>query len=223
MRIVKLKASQFDNFASSHRYRNYYQTSMYANVMSKFGYRSQFLGFVNDYNKLIGATLIIYKEVWRKYKMAYAPRGFLFNYEDGATLNQATDLLIDVLGSQNFILLRIDPYVPLTIRDTEGNILNFNENGNKVIDNLKRAGFKYRGKNIYFETEKPRWEAIVMLQRDVEEIFERLDKRTRNKVRKAISNGLGVVKDEHKNINKLFQFVGKNLLCKNKNRKLCNQ
>ena len=209
MRIVKLKPSQFDNYASSHRYRNYYQTSMYANVMSKFGYRSQYLGIVNDYNKLIGATLIIYKEVWRKYKMAYAPRGLLFNYEDGEALNQLTDLIIDVLGSQNFILLRIDPYVPLTIRDAEGNILNFNENGNKVIDNLKRAGFKYKGKNLYFETEKPRWEAIVMLQRDVEEIFERLDKRTRNKVRKAISNGLGVVKDEHRNINKLFQFVGK--------------
>ena len=63
MKIVKLNSSQFDKFASMHRYRNYYQTSMYANVMNKFGYHTQFLGVVNDENKLIGATLLLYKEV----------------------------------------------------------------------------------------------------------------------------------------------------------------
>ena len=70
MKIVKLNPAQFDRFASNHRYRNYYQTSMYGSVMSKFGYRIQYLGFVNEYNKLVGATLIIYKEVWRKNKIA---------------------------------------------------------------------------------------------------------------------------------------------------------
>ena len=115
MKIVKLKASQFDNFASSHRYRNYYQTSMYANVMSKFGYKTQFLGIINEYNQLVGATLIIYKEVWRKYKMAYAPRGLLFNYENENIIKDLVTQLKNVLGTQNFILLRIDPYVPLSI------------------------------------------------------------------------------------------------------------
>ena len=209
MKIVKLKASQFDNFASSHRYRSYYQSSMYANVMSKFGYKSQFLGIINEYNKLVGATLIIYKEVWKKYKMAYAPRGILFNYETPEAIKEVADLLRDVLGSQNFMLLRMDPYVPLSIRDVEGNILNYNENGSTVIDNLTAAGFKYKGENLYFETEKPRWEAIVMLQRDIEDIFARIDKRTRNKIRKALGNGLAVEKDPNKNVNRLFQFVGK--------------
>jgi lipid II:glycine glycyltransferase (peptidoglycan interpeptide bridge formation enzyme) len=48
-----------------------------------------------------------------------------------------------------------------------------------------------------------------MLQRDSEEIFARLDKRTRNKIRKAAGNGIAVVRDESKSVNKLFQFVGK--------------
>ena len=82
MKIVKLNSAQFDKFATSHKYRNYFQSSMYGNVMSKFGYRSQYLGIVNEYNKLIGATLIIYKEVFMKNKIAYAPRGILFNYEN---------------------------------------------------------------------------------------------------------------------------------------------
>ena len=209
MKIVKLTASQFDNFASSHRYRNYYQTSMYANVMSKFGYHSQFLGIINEYNKLMGATLIIYKTIWKKNKIAYAPRGPLFNYEDPNLLEELVYQLKEVLGKQNFMLIRIDPCVPLTIRDAIGNILNFNENGSSVIDNLTSVGFKYKGKTLNFETEKPRWEAIVMLQRSSEEIFAKLDKRLRNKIRKAASNGIAVVRDETKSVNKLFQFVGK--------------
>ena len=90
MKIVKLNSAQFDKFATSHRYRNYYQTSMYANVMSKFGYRSQYLGIVNEQNQLIGATLIIYKEVFMKNKLAYAPRGILFNYENEANVQELT-------------------------------------------------------------------------------------------------------------------------------------
>ena len=209
MKIVKLTPSQFDNFASSHRYRTFYQTSMYANVMSKFGYHSQFLGIVNDYNKLIGASLIIYKTIWKKYKIGYAPKGFLFNYEDQDALAEVTQLLTNILEKQNFMLFRIDPSVPLTIRDADGNILNFNDNGSSVIDNLTSCGYKYKGKTLNFETEKPRWEAITMLQRDSEEIFARLDKRTRNKIRKAAGNGIAVVKDDSKSVNKLFQFVGK--------------
>ena len=209
MKIVKLNPAQYDRFASNHRYRNYFQTSMYGNVMSKFGYRTQHLGFVNEYNKLIGATLIIYKEVWRKNKVAYAPRGILFNYEDPDMVEDLAELLKQVLGKQGFMLLRIDPCIPLTIRDAEGSIMNMNENGNDVIHNLEDAGFQYAGKTNGLETEKPRFEALVMLQRDIREIFAKLDKRTRNKIRKAEGNGLEIEKDKTKNVNRLYQYVGK--------------
>ena len=38
MKIVKLTSAQFDKFASLHKYRNYFQSSMYGNVMKKFRY-----------------------------------------------------------------------------------------------------------------------------------------------------------------------------------------
>ena len=139
MKIVKLNSAQFDKFATSHKYRNYFQSSMYGNVMSKFGYRSQYLGIVNEYNKLIGATLIIYKEVFMKNKIAYAPRGILFNYENKDSILELVEKLKKVLGKQGFMLLRMDPYIPLTIRDYQGNIINFNNKGNDIINNLKSA------------------------------------------------------------------------------------
>ncbi len=208
MKIVKLNSSQFDKFASSHKYRNYYQSSMYGNVIVKFGYHAQYLGIVNDENKLIGATLIIYKEVFMGNKMAYAPRGILFNYEDAASVKEMASKLKKTLGKQGFMLLRIDPYIPLTIRDSDGNIMNFNNQGNAIVDNLIKAGFSYRGKTLFFETEKPRWEALVILQRDIREIFATLDKRTRNKIRRATNSGLIVEKDQDKDINALYNFVG---------------
>ena len=209
MKIVKLNSEQFDRFASTHKYRNYYQSSMYANVMKKFGYHSQYLGIANEDNKLIGATLIIYKEVFMGSKMAYAPRGPLFNYENEKDIKELVEKLKKVLGKQGFMLLRIDPYIPMTIRDYEGNIMNFNNNGNSIIDNLKKSGFIYKGKTLYFETEKPRWEALVILQRDIREIFSKADKRTRNKIRRATNSGVEIVKDSNNNINKLYSFIKK--------------
>ena len=209
MKIVKLSSAQFDKFASTHRYRNYFQTSQYASLMNKFGYRAQFLGMVNDQNKLIGATLIIFKEVFMGYKIAYAPRGILYNYEEQEDTIELAQKLKKVLGKQKFMLLRMDPYIPLTIRDAEGNIMNFNNKGNDITDNLKKAGFQYKGKNLLFENEKPRWEALVLLQRDIREIFSKLDKRTRNKIRKATNSGIEIVQDTNRNINKLYSFVGK--------------
>ena len=60
MKIVTISPEQFDRYASRHRYRNYYQTSVYGNTMRKFGNNVHFLGITDDSNTLIGASLIIY-------------------------------------------------------------------------------------------------------------------------------------------------------------------
>lgn len=209
MKIVKLSSQQFDKFASTHRYRNYMQSSMYANVMIKFGYHAQFLGMVNEENKLIGATLIIYKDVFMGNKMAYAPRGILLDYNNKELLDELVEKLKQVLGKQGFMLLRIDPYIPISIRDSEGNIMNMNNEAHTIIDNLERAGFIYKGQTLMFDTEKPRWEALVLLQKDIREIFTKLDKRTRNKIRKANNSGVEIVKDPNNSVTELFEFVKK--------------
>lgn len=209
MKIVKLSAEQFDKYASTHRYRNFYQTSQYANVMVKFGYRAQFLGIASDDNKLLGATLIIYKDVFMGNKIAYAPRGILFDYENEENVKELAKTIKKALSKEGIMLLRIDPYIPLNIKDNEGNTMNFNNKGNDIIQNLTKAGFKYKGETLYFETEKPRWEALVLLQRDIRDIFNKVDKRTRNKLRRATNAGIEIVKDENKDIDILYRFVAK--------------
>ncbi len=209
MKIVTLSPEQFDKFALNHRYRNFYQSSAYGNVMVKFGYNVHYLGIASDTNRLIGATLIIYKEIFMSNKIAYAPRGILFDYEDPEQVEEMTKKLKKLLGKQGFMLLRMDPYIPETVRDSEGHTINFNNQANTIIENLKKAGFSYKGKTKFFETEKPRWEALVLLGRDDREIFARFDKRTRNKIRKATAHGVKVYRDSDRDLNALYRFIKK--------------
>ncbi len=207
MKIVTLTPSQFDRFSKNHRYRNYFQTSKYGTLMTKFGYNIHYLGIVSDTNKLIGATLLLYKQVFMNNKIAYAPRGILFNYENIDNLSEAIKKIKQVLGKQGFMLLRMDPNIPLTIRDCKGTIMNFNNQGDRIITNLKEVGFSYKGKNNKFENEKPRWEGLIILGNNTKELFSKFEKRTRNKVRRGLNFGIEVNKDSNNNVDKLYEFI----------------
>lgn len=209
MRLIAIKPEQFEKFTQNHRYKNYYQTTAYGNTMIKFGYNIQYLGIVNESNTLIGATLLMYKEVFMNYKIAYAPRGILFNYERSDQVKELVEKIKKLLRKQGFMLLRIDPYIPSTIRDKNGNIMNFNNQLNLIMANLQSAGFTHRGKTLFFENEKPRWEALTLLNKDIRKIFNSFDKRTRHKIRKAANSGVEIYIDKEKNIKQLYQFTKK--------------
>lgn len=207
MKIVTITPEQFDRYASKHRYRNYYQTSVYGNTMRKFGFNIHFLGITDDSNTLIGASLIIYREVFMGHKIAYAPRGILFNYDNPTQVQELAEKLKKILGKQGFMLLKIDPYIPSTIRNHKGTIMNFNNQVNLIMANLQNAGFIHQGRTLFFEGEKPRWEALVLLNRDIRNIFNSFDKRTRHKIKKAANCGIECYKDPSKNLNMLYNFI----------------
>ena len=207
MKVVNLSESQFDHFAINHKYRNYYQSSMYGNLIKKFGYKIQYIGIINDNNKLIGATLIMYKEVFMKNRIGYAPRGILFNYDNIESIPEMVEVLKKSLSKQSYMLLRIDPYIPASIRNYQGEILNLNNKVDEIAETLVSQGFEYKGKTVNFEGEKPRWESLVLLNNDIRVLFESFDKRTRNKIRRASSLGIEVKKDETKNLKYLYNFI----------------
>ncbi len=207
MKIVTLNQEQFDKYAKTHRYRNFYQTTAYGNSMLKFGYNVHYFGIVNEKNSLIGATMILYKTVFMNNKIAYAPRGILFDYADSEKVKELAECLKNLLGKQGFMLLRIDPYIPISIHSNDGNLINMNNQESIILENLATAKFEYKGKNLFFETEKPRWEALVLLNKNNDDLFDSFDKRTRNKIRKAANFGIEVYKDPERNIKSLYPFI----------------
>ena len=210
MKIVTIDESQFDSFSKKHNYRNYYQTSEYGNVMKKFNYEVRYIGIKNDNDELIGATLLLLQDAVMKTKLAYAPRGILFDFTDSDKVEELVSTLKNSLGKEGIITLRIDPAIPISIRDNNGNIVNMNNEANIVMENLNKAGFTYRGQTQYFETEKPRWEALTILEKDIREIYQSFDKRTRNKINKAIKSGVEIYRDDKRDITTLYEFIKKN-------------
>lgn len=207
MKIVTIDSSQFDSFADKHQYRNYYQTSKYGNVMSNFNYEIRYIGVMNENDTMIGASLLLLQNSVMKTKLAYAPRGILFDFTDSLKVDELVETLKNDLGKEGIISLRMDPAIPMTIRDGKGNITNINNEATMIDENLKKAGFTYKGATLYFETEKPRWEALVILSKDIREIYKMFDKRTRNKINKAINCGVEIYRDDQKDFAPLYEFI----------------
>ena len=201
MKIISIEKEQFDSFARKHKYRSFYQSSIYARIMPKFNYEVSYIGITNDNDdNLIGAAVLLLQEAFMKNKIAYAPRGILFDFTDATRTEELVDALKNDLGKNGIISLRIDPCIPINIRDSKGNIQNINNEAKMIMANLEQAGFTYKGQNIYFETEKPRWESLTVLQKDLRDIYKLFEKRTRNKINKAIKCGVEIYRDDTKNI-----------------------
>lgn len=207
MRLITLQPEQFDKFTSNNRYRNYYQTSMYGNAMEAIGYHTHYLGIEDGFGKLVGAGLILYQEVFMGQKYAYVPRGFLMDYTNPSFVKEFQESLKKLLGKQGFIYLKMDPYIPCTIRDNKGHIINSSNNATDIISNIKAAGFQHHGLTKFFESEKARWEAITTFQTTNKELLKRIDKTTRNKINKALQTGIKIIKDEEGNLSTLYEFV----------------
>lgn len=209
MKIITLKDEEFDKYAITHKYRSYYQSSNYAKVMKNEGYDYHFLGFLNNSNTIIGATLLIYKKVWMNYKVAYAPFGFLIDYSNNDLIEELTKKLKKLLLKQRFIYIKINPSIHCAERDKNGNIISYNPEINEILEILKRNGYIHHGFNKYFENEKPRWTAITKLTTSNDKIYFQLAKQVRNKISKANRCGIDIYKASNDDLKILYKFIEK--------------
>ena len=207
MKIIELDKIQFDLFAKKHKYRNYFQTSNYGDVMDMFNYDVKYIGIENDNDTIIGASLLLLQEGAMKTKLAYAPRGILFDFTNSDNVMELVETMKKDLGKMGIVSLRMDPAMPLNIRNSKGQVINVNNEAGVITDNLKAAGFTYKGETLYFETEKPRWEALTVLENDIREIYKNFDSQTRIKINKALKSGIEIYKDPNKDISQLYEFI----------------
>ena len=208
MKIVRLNSIQFDNFSANHPLHTYYQTSSYGNLMTMEGFLPEYYGFINDQNILIGASLILIKKLFLGYKYAYAPRGFLINYEDKNLIAEVTNQLRMFFAKNSIIFLKIDPPVINNKRDKNGNILP-SPYTNDLIPFLTRIGYTYLGDHKFFGTLKPRWNAILKVTGSAETLFNNFDSNIKNKIRKAQSRGVEIIQGNHGDIETFYNFVAK--------------
>ena len=203
MKLKEITNEEFTKFASNFPSRSIFQTTGYAFTMNKQHFDSVFLGLTDDSENIVAASLILIANI-KGFKYAYAPRGFLIDYTNKKILAEFTIQIKKFLNRNDIIAIKINPLIIRNIFDKKGNLIATNNNAEEILANLKNLGYNHMGFTNYFEDFKPRFEAIVDLKPETDELFMSCKKALRTKVRRAELNGITIHHGDDRNIKYLY-------------------
>lgn len=210
MRIITLTKDEFDNFSNRHSFNTFYQSSNYADFAKiNDEYNTHYLGFVDSNDNLIGASLMLYKTLFWGYKCAYAPRGFLFKYDNDESIEDLVVSLKRLLHKQKFIFITIDPPIVASERDKGGNTIQFNNGVNHILNVFKRNNFEHLGFNLYNESILSRWNVIAKLNQDSRIIYNNFSNDVKEKITHANNMAITVGEDTTRNITDFLDYLKK--------------
>lgn len=198
--IKEITTIDFDNFASTHPLKNYFQSSSYGNTMKSFGYNPIYIGIYEN-NLLIGASLILSKKIKANIKYGYAPRGFLIDYLNRKKLNEITKELKSYFNKRGYAFIKINPEITYAVVNPKNNSKNFNDKAIYLIDDLINLGYKKLKDNIYFESTEPKFNPIVNLNNlDINILQESLKFKSADK-------GLTFYKSDEYDLNRFYELI----------------
>ena len=205
MYIKELTNDEFTYFTNNYPLKSIYQTKEYALVMNKQGYDSIFLGLI-DNNKIIAATmLLIEKQMGFKY--AYAPRGFLINYNDFNLVKIFTEEIKKYLSNKEIVAVKLSPLIIKNGYDKNKNGFYSNPNYDNIYNYLKSLNYYHFGYNNFFEALRPRFEAIIDINKNEDFLYNNLSKSFKSKIKKSYKNGIKIIEGNYSNIDILYNQV----------------
>ncbi len=203
MFIKELSIHEFEKFVENNPLGNHCQTYNYALLMAENGYEYELIGYVDEYNRIHAASLILIKKLSHFFKFGYAPKGFVLDYFDQELLKNFTDAIIDYYKKRRLVFIKINPEIAVAEINPKTGEKNYNWNieiKNFLID----LGYVKLKDNLYFESMIPRYNGIVSLKNfDIKN----LHKNTRNKIKRAAEKGLKFEIADRSGIDILYDFV----------------
>lgn len=203
MKLRELTNEEFLNFSKSYNIKSIYQTLEYALVMNKQNFDAMFVGLVDEQDNIIGASLILIEKNGH-FKYAYAPRGFLLDYCNQNLVETFTKEIKKFLGKKNIIGIKISPKIIRNIYDTKYNVITKDNYYDNIFSHLQSLGYYHLGYNEKFEALKPRYEAIIDLDKPYYLIFKNFTKNLRTKIRSAEEKGIQIYKGNDENLEYLY-------------------
>lgn len=202
MYIKQLTNNEFKEFSKNFNPSSIYQTVEYAFTMNDQDFHTIFLGLI-DNNQIKAASLILIQKV-NGFKYAYAPRGFLVDYNNFSLVEYFTNEIKKYLGKNDVVAIKINPMIIRYIYDDKFNVISSNFRYESIFNNLKQIGYHHLGYNNFFEALKPRFEAIIDLNKTHESLFMNIDKSFRTKIRNADNNGIQIYRGDENNLEYLY-------------------
>jgi len=203
LRIKKIDGQTFNKYVMEHEIETPYQCDEYGKTMQAEGYEVLYVGMVDDTNKLLAVSLILI-ETKDKVKYALAPRGFLLEYSNIEILANFTKLIKKFLGDKGVIAVKLNPLIIRNIYNSNGKVFEKNPNYENILNSMKKLGYIHMGYNTMFEAQKPRFEAIISLNKPHTDLFKDIKKEFKNKIRNAEENFISIHKSNFNNLRYLY-------------------
>ena len=203
MKLIKLTIQEFDEFARENKYKSFYQTSQYATFMQNNDFEFDLIGIKDNFGIIRAASLILFKNINKKLKFGYAPRGFLIDYDDKELVKDFANALSKYYKHKNIIFIKINPNIYISKYNRYKNEYIYNDN-TKYIRYLIDNKFQELKKVKYFEAILPTFNPYIDLTKFY---FRKLDKNVRNKISKCYRKGLSIDKVGFDGIKKLYPFI----------------
>lgn len=206
MKLVELSIREFENFAYNHPLRSYAQTVNYAKVMGEIGFSYDYIGYKDDIDNIIAASLILTKKL-RFNKYAYAPKGFLVDYYNTDLLKEFVKEVVQYYDKKGCAFIKINPEIIIGEINSKRNFAaNYNQNV-KIIDDLKSMGFKRRREIKPLDFIFPRISPYINLKTfDINS----LDDDVKDTLDTGTKSGLVLEEAFNKDINMLFDYIKDN-------------
>lgn len=203
MELRELTKKEFDSYALNHPLGSFQQTSFWGRFMEGDKFHAYYVGgFIKEH--LVGASLLLsYERKKDKERLFYAPRGFLIDYKNEELLKEFTEEVKKFIIEKNGVFLKIDPYILVRDRDSEGKIIEGGVYNDFVEVNLTNANFVKVNDRI-----QPKWLSRIKLKdKSIDDIFNSFSPKARQTVRRNERLGFKVRDFDFKDIDKFIDII----------------
>lgn len=208
MELRELTNDEFNSFVEKYEISSNYQTTEYALTMSNQNYESLFVGLFNDSNEVVAASLLLIEKLGMNKFYAYAPRGFLIDYSNIDLLREFTIQIKKFLKNKKVIAVKISPLLAKSKYTPSSKITIENPNYEQCFNNLKSLKYYHLGYNNFFESYKPRFEAVTSLTGiNTKEIFNQMDDLFKRKILSCDLAGIRVYKGTSDNLDYVYESL----------------
>lgn len=197
--VSELSQSTYQMFSIEHPLYNIYQSTQWAIIKKEWNHR--FVGVYDD-NKLVLASLVLYRSLPFGYSLFYLPKGPLADFKDIKLLSYFFSELKKFAKSKKAISIKLTPNVLLSsvlFKDIDDHQP---VRDSIVIDNLEKIGFKHHGFNQdMYETAQPRFCAAFYYR---EGWLDNYNTKATKTITKALKKGVEI---ERLDVSKLDLFA----------------
>lgn len=203
--IENIEEQEFESFVSTHPTKSHFMQSYYWGEVSRAkGFTPHHVG-LKDGGKLIATALILEKKLIGNYCYFYIPRGFVTDFHQHEIVKTFINKLKEYGKKHHAIFVAFDPDIKLQELDSDGNIINKEQNNFELVEFLQNCGCTHLGFNKNFEHREPRYTFRLNLEKDsFDDIYKGMHPTTRKILNKGNQYELEVFKGDESNIDDFY-------------------